>query len=519
MMRNILFFSILIASSLSVSAQTESFYPGPGYSQTPEAALRYSWLQNTGTARSQGIANANGAIGGEISTIFSNPANIGFYKTGDFVITGGLNLLNNDATYYGATNKANKTSGFLGTTGFVLGKPNYNGGSMKSSAFGIAINRTADFNNRIVYQNGQKVNSSMADYFIDETIANNGLTNKFGSDLAFQSYWYDTLNGDFVSSASSLAKASGIDQKQTITTNGGITELAIAGAGNINDRFYFGGTIGFPIIRYGAHREFTEQDPDANDASNDFDVAYFDDDLTTKGIGVNIKAGIVFKATENFRLGFAAHSPTFYSLTDRYYSEAGTALENYVFAPNRSYVPDVAPDEDLIFDYNLQTPYKLMGSFSLLFGNVNDVSSQKGFLSGDVEYVNYMASTFRNTSDNKTRDNEFIFKNLNNSIDDYYKGAVNARLGAELKFNPIMVRLGGAYYGNPYKNKDNAEGQLVQATGGLGYRNQGFFIDLGYVHTFGKDVIYPYRSTYAPVNPANIKNKDSRIVLTLGFKI
>ncbi|MCH5683490.1 hypothetical protein LWM68_03910 [Niabella sp. W65] len=91
--------------------------------QTPEDALRYSWLQASGTARSQAIGNANGAIGGEISTIFSNPANIGFYKTGDFVISGGANFLNNNSSYLGVSQKENKAAGFLGTTGFVLGSP------------------------------------------------------------------------------------------------------------------------------------------------------------------------------------------------------------------------------------------------------------------------------------------------------------------------------------------------------------------------------------------------------------
>ncbi|MCH5717246.1 hypothetical protein [Niabella hibiscisoli] len=234
--------------------------------QTPEDALRYSWLQASGTARSQAIGNANGAIGGEISTIFSNPANIGFYKTGDFVISGGGNFLNNSSTYLGVSQKENKGSGFLGTTGFVLGKPSYGGGSLKSSAFGIAINRLADFNNRVVYSNkgGQLSRTSMADYFIDDIVANNG-TNEYGSDLAVKSGWIkETPNGgniDLSSTAVDLARASGLEQRQVITTNGGITELAIAGAANLNDRVYLGGTIGIPMLRYGATRQYTEQDP------------------------------------------------------------------------------------------------------------------------------------------------------------------------------------------------------------------------------------------------------------------
>lgn len=489
--------------------------------QTPEDALRYSWLQTSGTARSQAIGNANGAIGGEISTIFSNPANIGFYKTGDFVISGGANFLNNNSTYFGVSNKENKAAGFLGTTGFVLGKPSYGGGSLKSSAFGIAINRVADFNNRIIYSNkgGQLSRTSMADYFREDIVANNG-RNPHGSDLAVLSGWIkETPNGgniDLSSAASDLAEASGLEQRQVITTNGGITELAIAGAANLNDRVYLGGTIGIPMLRYGATRQYTEQDPGTT--SNGFDAAWFDDDLITKGVGINVKAGVVFKATDNLRLGFAAHSPTFYSLSDSYVATAGANLDD-IDKQNTS--------SELVYDYNLNTPYKLMGSFSLLFGNVNDVSSQKGFISGDVEYVNHMASKFRTTRDDQGANNDY-FKPLNNAIDNAYKGAVNARLGAELKFNTIAVRFGGAYYGNPYKDIAGEKGELIQGTGGLGYRNKGFFIDLGYVHSFGKDVLFPYRVNpdfyggqrpgYVN-NPASIKTNGSRVLLTLGFKI
>jgi hypothetical protein len=481
--------------------------------QTPEDALRYSWLQASGTARSQAIGNANGAIGGEISTIFSNPANIGFYKTGDFVISGGGNFLNNKASYLGVTETDKKGSCFLGTTGFVLGKPNYGQGSLKSSAFGIAINRVADFNNRVTYTNkgGQLSRTSMANYFIEDIESNNGL-NPHGSELAVRSGWIEETEADdgFIdlsSSAVDLARASGLEQKQVITTNGGITEFAIAGAANLNEKVFLGGSIGMPILRYGSNRQYTEQDPGTTD--NGFDAAWFDDDLLTKGVGINIKAGVVFKATENLRLGFAAHSPTFYSMSDSYVASAGANLDDF---------DETASSDELVYDYNLNTPYKLMGSFSVLFGNVNDVSSQKGFVSGDVEYINYMASQFRTTSDDQGSNNGY-FRGLNSAIDDAYKGTINARLGTELKFNTLAVRFGGAYYGNPYKDIAGEKGELIQATGGLGYRNKGFFIDLGYVHSFGKDVIYPYRLTSTEFYPANIKSNNSRVLLTLGFKI
>jgi hypothetical protein len=52
-----------------------------------------------------------------------------------------------------------------------------------------------------------------------------------------------------------------------------------------------------------------------------------------------------------------------------------------------------------------------------------------------------------------------------------------------------MVRLGGAYYGNPYKNNDLTS-NIMQLGGGLGYRNKGIFIDLGYAYVLIKMLIF-----------------------------
>ena len=73
--------------------------------QEPADALRYSWTTSSGTARQQAIGGAMASLGGDISATFVNPAGLGFYKTGDFVLTPGYNLFNNEATYYGRSEK------------------------------------------------------------------------------------------------------------------------------------------------------------------------------------------------------------------------------------------------------------------------------------------------------------------------------------------------------------------------------------------------------------------------------
>jgi hypothetical protein len=136
-----------------------------------------------------------------------------------------------------------------------------------------------------------------------------------------------------------------------------------------------------------------------------------------------------------------------------------------------------------------------------------------------VEYVNHRASSYKpdeeNTNDPETDD---YLNGLNHAIDQAYKGAFNFRVGGELKFTTIMARLGAAYYGNPYKNINGEKGSKLNLSGGLGYRNKGFFVDLTYVYGINKDVSYAYRLETAPYSGANLKNTAGTIFTTVGFK-
>ena len=56
------------------------------FAQVPEDALKYSLYGPTGTARTQAIGGAIGALGADISANYVNPAGLAFYKTNDFVL-------------------------------------------------------------------------------------------------------------------------------------------------------------------------------------------------------------------------------------------------------------------------------------------------------------------------------------------------------------------------------------------------------------------------------------------------
>lgn len=501
------------------------------FAQEPADALRYSWYTSSGSARQQAIGGAMTSLGGDISAAFVNPAGLAFYKTGDFVLSPGFNMANNKGTYFGRSEKDKRNNLSFGTSGVVLGtdrgidRRSRNGGV----AVSIAINRTANFANNVLYR-GNNTQSSYSQKFLEQLQNDNITTDAaatnypFGTSLAINTFWIDTANGwnagnkTFQSLASPLLQTGGLLQEQQVINRGGISELALAFAGSKKDKFFFGFTLGIPFLRYDKESTFTEADASTN-GTNRFDFASITENLTTNGVGVNGKLGIIYKPVEYVRLGLAFHTPTFYNLTDTYNASVTTNTESFQGMQTQN-SGTFTGGADAQFRYWMFTPYRVMASASYVLREVEDVRKQKGFITADIEYVNYKASSYTTDPEADSDEASDYFKTLNKAIDNAYKGAFNFKIGGELKFTTIMARLGAAYYGNPYKDLGQGEkGSRFSLSGGVGYRNKGMFIDFAYVHTMGKDVHFAYRLERSPFTSASIKSTNGNAILTFGFKI
>jgi hypothetical protein len=498
------------------------------FSQEPADALRYSWYTSSGTARQQAVGGAMTSLGGDLSAAYVNPAGLGFYKTGDFVLTPGFNFLNNKSTYYGRTEKDSRNSLSFGVSGVVIGGEDNNRKNKKSSsAFALAINRTASFSSNLLYR-GANTQNSYSQKFLEEISSQNdkdansvAQNYPFGTSLAFNTYWIDTVNGGSPGNYQFQSRATigNLLQENKVVNRGGITELALAFAGNLQDKVLFGATVGIPFLHYEKEATFTEADATANTA-NKFDFASITDNLTTSGAGINLKLGMIYKPVEYVRLGLAVHTPTFYNLTDKYSTTVTANTEMYkglLTQESRIFTNN----NDAEFKYWMFSPWRVMASASYVLREIQDVRKQKGFLTADIEYVNYRSASFTTDPDgDNSSDTKSYLKSLNKTIDNTYKGAFNVKAGGELKFTTIMGRLGVAYYGNPYKDLGhNEKGGRFQLTGGLGYRNKGIFVDLAYVHTMGKDIHFAYRLQHTAYTGAAVKSTNGNAVLTVGFKI
>lgn len=516
-MKRYLFFICLLISVQNV------------FSQEPADALRYSWITSGGSARQQAIGGAMTSLGGDISATFVNPAGLGFYRTGDIVITPGYNFLNNKSTYLSRTETDKKNNMSFGATGVVLGTGMDN---RKKDGSGVAIsfafNRTASFGNNLLYR-GLNNQSSYSQKFLEEIQNNNDkdansvATNyPYGTSLAFNTYWIDTIAGGSSGNYQFKTRApiaTGLIQENAITEKGGINEFAIGAAINRKSKYFFGATLGIPVISYDRNSTYTEADATSN-INNNFDFASITENLHTTGVGLNLKLGFIYKPQEYIRLGLAVHTPTFYMLTDKYGTSVTTNTESYKNQLEQS-ASDITGTNDAGFKYQLMSPYRIMASASYVLREIEDVTRQKGFITADIEFVNYKASSFSVDPDgDQSQSTKDYFKQLNKTIDNIYKPAFNFKVGGELKFTTIMARLGAAYYGNPYQDLGHGEkGSRFQLSGGLGYRNKGVFVDLTYVHTMGKDVHFAYRLQNNPFYGAQIKSTNGNVLLTVGFKI
>jgi hypothetical protein len=493
--------------------------------QTPDEALRTAWFTQNGTARVMAIGGVMGSLGGDISANHINPAGLGLFKTNELVLSPGFLMNNNKFNYRGKDTSASKSNFGYGTSGIILAGKNERGSKWTSSAFAISVNQLANYNNNIQY-GGFNNFSSFSEKYLEELVKDRADTNAalsnyiFGSSLAFRTYLVDTTRGPggaFTGYQSLVPISSGVNQFYNAQTRGGYNEIAIGFAENMNDQLYIGGSFNIPIINYSRDLFYSEKDA-TNNTNNDFRFFEYKETYSSKGAGIGAKLGMIYKPQEFIRLGFAIHTPQLLTMTDRIRSSMTTNTENYAGLLTET-SDNLNSGNEGISRYNIITPYRIIASASYVFREVNDTRLQKGFISADVEFVNYRGARFNAASENAENITlENYYRQINETIKDTYKGNINAKLGGELKFNTWMFRLGGAYYGSPYADNVLNANRII-ATGGLGYRNKGFFIDLAYSHIMNKDFQFPYLLEDKANTFAKQTGYRGNVMLTFGFKL
>lgn len=486
------------------------------FAQNYTDALRFSRMQNLGTARFNAMGGSFGALGGDLSAISVNPAATGIYRNSEFTFTTALSIRDNESLYNNSFSQDSRANFNIGNIGYVGSyKGNQNG--WKNYSFAIGHNRINNFhNNQRIKGNSLNLSSIIDDYVntlnnampyaTEEAVA--AYAYDFGPSQAYMLYMvnpvYEISNGDTTltgyESAVDFSDLSNVEQEYSREVSGHQSETFISFGGNYQDRLYLGANIGLSSLRYEQNETYSEYytyDPIARDDEFLSTEYHENRDLLTSGTAFNFKLGAIYKVNESIRLGAAVHSPNFYNLT-----------EEYRFYANSLFADGYEGEEEVIstYKYKLRTPMRYMASLAYVFKSI-------GLFNIEYEYVDYTQAKF----DDKRR-YEFDYSDRNIEIRNTLKNTHNIRVGAEVRAEPFVVRAGFRYEDNPYQSNElefRPDENRKTYSLGAGFRNQNYNIDLTYMLSDWQTVSQLYQSV---PSEALIDNRHHQIMLTMGWK-
>jgi hypothetical protein len=464
------------------------------FAQTSADVLRYSRIYYSGTARFVGTGGAFGALGADFSALAVNPAGVGLYQGSEFSMTFAPSVESMRSDYMGQSNTNNVVNFGMGNVGFVFTiKPNTGKtGGLRSFNFGFGMNRQNDFNNSF-YIEGPNHSSSLMNVYTDKLNNNPGTS---PSDYPFDigpAYdasliYYDTIHHKYTSDQPN----GGAFQSKQVNTYGSINEFDIVMGGNFNDKLYFGLTFGIPFIRYYENSTYSEKDN--GDSIPYFQSMNYNYHLETHGTGFNIKAGVIYRPVNWFRIGVAVHSPTWYSnMHDQWYSSITANYDNASWNNTQT-----SPLGD--YYYHLMTPFRAIGSLAFIIGNF-------GLVSAEYEYVNY--------SQGRLNAPDYSFTDVNNEVKASFQSWGNVRVGTEWRISDFRLRAGAGYYSNPYTGS-GLDGSRFILSGGVGYRIKHFYTDVTYQYAQTGEDYYLYN--YQGMVPSKNTLSTHTVLTTIGFR-
>lgn len=455
-------------------------------SQGDADLFRFSKTEMYGSARFEAMGGAFGALGADLSCSQINPAGFGRYSTNHFNASLGSNFTKNNLTFKG--NSVLESSWTLkpNSIGVVFSEDDSERQSgYQYIQFGLGYNRVQDFRNSYSYSGYQyesileafAANAQGTPY--DELY----IFYPYSASLAWETYTINPSTAGPFTYEAALFNPADQFHKRTIETKGGMGEYYASLSGNFMNELYVGANIGFRTLRY--EEEFNHYEAVTDTTGNDlryFDYSY---QLKTKGTGMNAKVGIIYLPKDNFRLGLAIHSPTFFELTD----DTQADMTAHFASGTKTVADSLKPVGN--YKYRLRTPPKIVGSIAYVFG-------VRGCISADIEWINYKWAHLRSTTDLENYQ-RYDFTIENAEAKKVLQNAINIRLGGEMVFNSVFfVRSGISLSSKAYnKNVEVENGWDKTYSCGLGYKSGRYVIDASFKHTAISRNYYAFSGSYA----------------------
>ncbi|GGF19974.1 OmpP1/FadL family transporter [Echinicola rosea] len=476
----------------------------PVIAQTLEDALRYSQYNATGSARVMGIGGSQFAIGGDVSNISGNPAGLGFFRKSEFSFTPSYGNWKSTSSFMDQPQVDNKGNFALPNISIVMAKVKdpLNQDAWRGHSFGISFNRISNFNNTFGYYSTIGSPSSLLDYYADdynmygepaigdpaglpldvELVINEGGT-FYPSD-----YTYNPNDDGSPNYDNPIAPF----QDELIENEGNLSQITFAYGGNYKNKLFIGGSVGITSINYTSRKVFNEQfiDQDENNSLY-YSLA---ENLYHSGAGVNLNLGLIYKPIDQINIGASFSSPTWARYDEEFDSDI--IAEFYDLNGNPE-AEDQAYSDIFVSSINLTTPMRLSGGVAFFI-------NKNGFITADVDYLNYSSMNLSSS--------DYRLDAANENIDNTMGNVLNYRIGGEWRINMFRLRAGTALYGDPYKDSE-LDRSKTQFTGGVGVKLAKMYVDLGIVHS----QFDSYYTSYPGAELTTIDNSNTQGLLTLGF--
>ena len=142
--------------------------------------------------------------------------------------------------------------------------------------------------------------------------------------------------------------------------------------------------------------------------------------------------------------------------------------------------------------------------------------NRKGFITTDIEYVDYSVSDFNLTANSSSIEDRDYEIDLNEEVSKSFKSAVNLRIGGEYAHENLRFRAGYGISGTPYADNNITNNAYSL---GFGIREKSFYIDFAYKYSKFKEGYVPYLLS-DPELEQFVSNDvaNTRIIMTAGFK-
>ena len=430
-------FFIFLGLLTSVHLKAQDIYDG----------LEYTEENVSGTARFNAMGGAFSALGGDISSIFSNPAGSAVFNNNNFSFSLSSNNYSNESSILGTSEKKSKNNfGFDQIGGAIIYNNIDPDSKWKKIVFALNYNKTNNNNSRFGVNNLNNDNS-IDSYFLsnsenlrldqisayeDESIsqayAEIGSYFGYAHQQAFLGYYSYILEpNEYVndnSLYSSNIPAGSFSQSIGSFTRGNNGVFSVNFGFQYDKNLFFGINLNSHIIDRENVYLFNESNENSSTNSLNVTNVYFQNRLSTYGEGFSFQLGLINKISDILRLGIAYQSPTWFEISE----ETSQYLETIVSESDNQIVEIVNPNVINIFeDYKINTPSKLTASLALVFKNL-------GLISFDYSNENYENLKFKPESD-------FYFSELNNTISTTLSNVNTYRVGSEILANKFSLSL------------------------------------------------------------------------------